>query len=76
MARAIGYQEIAGYLEGRLPLDEVASCMATATRHYARRQLTWMRRLKDAVIIDASGRDPDDVAAQIVQLAADKEQAD
>ncbi len=76
VARAIGYQEIAGYLEGRLPLDEVASCMATATRHYARRQLTWMRRLKDAVIIDASGRDPDDVAAQIVQLAADKEQAD
>ncbi|GAB4248783.1 MAG: tRNA (adenosine(37)-N6)-dimethylallyltransferase MiaA [Thermoleophilia bacterium] len=76
VSRAIGYREIADYLEGRATLDHAESELAAATRRYARRQLTWMRKLGDAVIIDVSERHPGDVAAEITELATRKEPAD
>ena len=36
------------------------------TRNYARRQLTWMRKLAGVRVIDVTGRDPADVAAEIL----------
>jgi tRNA A37 N6-isopentenylltransferase MiaA len=42
--------------------------MKRAHRHYARRQLTWMRRMEDVVVVDRTGRDDADVAAEIVEL--------
>jgi tRNA dimethylallyltransferase len=66
---AIGYPEICGYLEGRITREEVAERMAAATRRYARRQLTWLRKLRDAVMIDVQDRDPEDVAREILDLA-------
>jgi tRNA dimethylallyltransferase len=38
------------------------------TRNYARRQLTWMRKLASVNLLDTTGRDPDDVAAAVQQL--------
>jgi tRNA dimethylallyltransferase len=35
------------------------------TRRYAKRQLTWMRKLAGARILDVTGRDPSDVAAEL-----------
>jgi tRNA dimethylallyltransferase len=42
--------------------------MKRAHRQYARRQLTWMRRMEDVVVVDRTARDDDDVASQIVRL--------
>src|SRR5512132_1315261 len=42
--------------------------MKRAHRQYARRQLTWMRRMEDVVVVDRTGRDDADVAAEIVEL--------
>ncbi len=39
--------------------------MKRQTRNYARRQLTWMRKLADVEIVDVSGRSADDVAAAL-----------
>ena len=39
------------------------------TRAYARRQLTWMRKLPNASIIDVTGREPGDVAREILDSA-------
>jgi tRNA dimethylallyltransferase len=39
--------------------------MKTAQRRFARRQLTWMKKMPGAVLIDRSGRDDADVAEQI-----------
>lgn len=39
--------------------------MKRKARQYARRQLTWMRKLPDVRVLDATGRDPADVAAEI-----------
>jgi tRNA dimethylallyltransferase len=46
--------------------------MKRRTRNYAKRQLTWMRKLPNVRIVDVTGRPPDDVANEIVyeQLAA------
>ena len=40
--------------------------MRRNTRRYARRQMTWLRKLPDVEVIDATGRDPQDIAAQIL----------
>jgi tRNA dimethylallyltransferase len=39
-----------------------------AHRAYARRQLTWMRRMEDVSLIDRTGRDDSEVANEIVAL--------
>ena len=39
--------------------------MKLRTRHYARRQLTWMRKLPGVELVDIAGRTPEEVAAAI-----------
>ncbi len=57
--KALGFEELlVGDVEG----------MKRRTRNYARRQLTWMRKLAGVDVIDVTGREPDEVAAHIVQL--------
>ena len=53
----------------RLTLEETAVQMAAATRRYARRQLTWLRKVRDAVIIDVQDRDPEEIVREIPDLA-------
>ncbi len=40
-AQAIGYKELFPYLRGEEPLETSVDRLKTATRHYAKRQLTW-----------------------------------
>jgi tRNA dimethylallyltransferase len=54
---AIGFGEL---------LDGDVGAMATAQRRFARRQLTWMRRMPGVTLIDRGGRGDTEVAAQIV----------
>lgn len=42
--KGIGYKEIIGFYEGRYSLDEAIELIKKNTRHYAKRQLTWLRR--------------------------------
>ena len=41
---AIGYKELIPYIRGEASLDECSDNIKLATRHYAKRQLTWFRR--------------------------------
>ena len=53
--QAIGYKEIIAYLEGRITsLDEAVGLIKQGSRNYAKRQLTWFRRYRDAHTIDIS----------------------
>lgn len=45
-AQAIGYKEFISYFEGKITLDEASERIKQATRHYAKRQLTWFKRNK------------------------------
>ena len=43
--KAIGYQELAAYLQGRMSLELAVAQIKKRTRHFAKRQLTWYRRM-------------------------------
>jgi len=52
-AQAIGYKEFIEYFGGGYrSLDEVAEAIKQNSRNYAKRQITWFKRYKDAVKID------------------------
>jgi tRNA dimethylallyltransferase len=54
--RALGFEDVlSGDIDG----------MKRRTRNYARRQLTWMRKLPGVTQVDVTDRRPDDVAAEI-----------
>jgi tRNA dimethylallyltransferase len=57
--RAHGFEDLlAGDVEG----------MKRKARQYARRQLTWMRKLPDVRVIDVTGREPESVGEEVAKL--------
>ncbi len=42
--RAVGYRQVWDWLDGRMPRDELLFRGVVATRQFARRQMTWLRR--------------------------------
>lgn len=57
--KALGFSELrAGDVEA----------MKQRTRQYARRQLTWMRKLSGVQVIDVTRRGPEDVARRVLEL--------
>ena len=57
--KALGFEEL---LTGDI------EAMKRRTRNYARRQLTWMRKLAAVNVIDTSGRGPEEIAAELLAL--------
>jgi tRNA dimethylallyltransferase len=57
--KALGFEEL---------LIGDVEAMKRRTRNYARRQLTWMRKLAAVSLIDVTARAPDEVAAEILAL--------
>ena len=58
--KALGFDEL---LRGDVP------AMQRRTRQLAKRQLVWLRKLPDVQLVDLTGRDPQDVAAEILEAA-------
>ncbi len=48
VTQAIGYKEFSPYFEGTISLDEAADKLRQQTRRYAKRQLSWFRRMESA----------------------------
>jgi tRNA dimethylallyltransferase len=55
--KALGFDEL---------LAGDVDAMKRRTRNFARRQLTWMRKLAGVEVIDVTGRESEDVAAQVL----------
>jgi tRNA dimethylallyltransferase len=55
--QALGFEDL---LSGDI------DAMKRHTRNYAKRQLTWMRKLPGAELVDVTVREPDDVARELV----------
>lgn len=43
--QGIGYKEMAAYIDGALTLDEAVDEIKKATRHFAKRQITWYKKM-------------------------------
>ncbi len=52
-AQAIGYKEFLPYFAGECTLEEAVDAVRRNTRRYAKRQITWLRRYPDALVIQA-----------------------
>jgi tRNA dimethylallyltransferase len=59
--KALGFEQL---------LTGDVEAMKRETRRYARRQLTWLRKLPGVHLLDVTGRDAADVAAELHSLTA------
>lgn len=50
--QGLGYKEIAEYLRGDISLEEAVVKLKRDTRHFAKRQLSWFRHMKDIQWVD------------------------
>ena len=57
-SRAIGYGEVMEFLAGRVTEAEACDKIVTATRAYAKRQLTWFRKIPTIRGIEIDPREP------------------
>lgn len=47
--QGLGYKEIFRYLNNQISLDEAIRIIKRDTRHYAKRQITWFKAVKEAI---------------------------
>lgn len=50
--QAIGYKELAGYINNEISLEKAIYDLKLNSRHYAKRQLTWFRYMDDIIRLD------------------------
>lgn len=70
----VGYKEAIMHLNGDLTLEEMVTNIKTATRRYAKRQITWFRKWHFAIPLDLSKGDLTQAENEIADLVAAKEQ--
>ena len=51
--QGLGYKEVVEYLENKITKDEMIEKIKMETRRYAKRQLTWFRKNKETIWLDA-----------------------
>jgi tRNA dimethylallyltransferase len=56
---ALGYRQACAALRGEMSLEEAIRHTQRATRHYAKRQLTWLRPESDIVWFEGFGDEPE-----------------
>lgn len=57
--QAIGYKELVGYIKGNMSLADATEALKFATRHYAKRQITWFEAKSYVNWIDAYDSSPE-----------------
>ncbi|MCR5398795.1 MAG: tRNA (adenosine(37)-N6)-dimethylallyltransferase MiaA [Lachnospiraceae bacterium] len=62
---SIGYKEMIAHIDGRCDLDTAIDDIKKNTRHFAKRQLTWLKRERDVQILDIDGLDSANIAERI-----------
>jgi tRNA dimethylallyltransferase len=57
-SRAIGYGEVTEVIRGKIGREDACDKIVSATRAYAKRQLTWFRRIPKVRVIEIDPREP------------------
>jgi tRNA dimethylallyltransferase len=69
---SIGYSQALQVLKGELTVEQAIESTQIATRHYAKRQLTWFRREKDIVWIRDFGDSATSISEAINRINASR----
>lgn len=64
--QGLGYKEIAAYLNGEMSFEEAIYVLKRDTRHFAKRQLTWLRREKNVIWFDKSEISEDQILNDMI----------
>ncbi len=67
--KGIGYKEIIGYFNGEYDFDEAVRLVKRNTRHYAKRQMTWLRRYKEMHWVNLSELSQAEAMKEILVIA-------
>ena len=72
--QGLGYKEILDYLNGECSLEDAVYRLKRDTRHFAKRQITWMKREKDVCWVQKENfeNDPDRILAYILGIVREK----
>ena len=62
---AIGYKEIVNCLQGNITLQQAVAQIKLNTRHYAKRQISYFKRMNVAEYVDVDGKSVDEIAEEI-----------
>jgi len=52
--QAIGYKEFFEYIEGTKTLEQCTELLKQKTRNYAKRQITWFKKMQDKLVVDGT----------------------
>lgn len=55
--QSIGYAQMVSHLEGKIPLDRAIYEIKRDTRHYAKRQITWFKKVPGAISVPVGAGD-------------------
>ena len=59
--QGLGYKEVKEYLDGNLTKDEMIEKIKQESRRYAKRQITWFKRYKDAIWLDGENKNNEQI---------------
>ncbi|MFN0010336.1 MAG: tRNA (adenosine(37)-N6)-dimethylallyltransferase MiaA [Phycisphaerales bacterium] len=68
-AQALGYKQLLEHLAGGMSLDDATERIKIETRHFAKNQRTWLKRLgtsPDCLVFDASAEESSKIAQHVV----------
>lgn len=70
--QTVGYKEVISYLQGKIEYDQMVKDIKTATRRYAKRQITWFRRWPFTEQLNAEGKTTQELLNELMlKVAAD-----
>ena len=59
--QAIGYKEVIDYINGKYTKEEMIEKIKMETRRYAKRQITWFKRIKNIIWLDGLNKTEENV---------------
>ena len=70
--QAIGYKEFFEFFDGTKTLQEAKELLKQKTRNYAKRQITWFKKLKDKLVVDGT-KSKDKIIEEILKEYNEKD---
>jgi tRNA dimethylallyltransferase len=66
--KAIGYKEVLDHLDGLCTFEQAVEAIKVNTRHYAKRQNTYFKRMQNTVWVNVDGKTPNQIADEILTI--------
>lgn len=66
--QALGYKELISYLKGEISLKEAVYEIKKRSRHFAKRQLTWLRKEENLIVFNIEEENKSDILNTMLKL--------